>query len=64
MKVFIILILLAFNACKQESSPEGRSKIRDKKLEQEIIQLKNQNDAILDSIAEINRTLLLLKKQN
>lgn len=55
MKVFALCFLLALSACNKESSPEGRSKLRDQKLEQAIIELKSQNNSILDSIAEINK---------
>lgn len=63
MKVFAIIFLFALGACNKESSPEGRSKIRDEKLQLEITQLKEQNKAILDSISEINKTLRQLKQK-
>lgn len=63
MKVLAIIFLLALGACGKESSPEGRSKIRDEKLQLEITILKEQNKAILDSISEINKTLRLLKQK-
>ncbi|WP_017258311.1 hypothetical protein [Pedobacter arcticus] len=63
MKAIAIILLLAMSACNKASSPEGRSKIRDEKLEQEIRKLNDQNEAILDSINAINTEIHLLKKE-
>lgn len=57
MKQLTFIILLSITACKRESSPDGRSQIRDEQLQKEIDSLKDQNTAILDSIRVINRKL-------
>jgi hypothetical protein len=51
--VFIGIFLLA--ACGRESSPDGRSQIRDEKLQSEIDSLKGQGNILRDSINSINR---------
>lgn len=63
MKQFVIIILLSLAACNRESSPEGRSQIRDEKIQREIDSLKDQNHAILDSINIIDKELKRLKHQ-
>ena len=63
MKAIAIILLIALSACNKESSPEGRSKIRDEKLEQEIRKLKLQNEAISDSIMAINKRIHLLNNR-
>ncbi|WP_270087895.1 hypothetical protein [Sphingobacterium sp. SYP-B4668] len=57
MKKFYIIILLALAACGPQSSPEGRSKIRDEKLQEEVADLKNQMNAIHDSVRIIRKEL-------
>lgn len=57
MKQLTFIILLSVAACKRESSPDGRSQIRDEQLQKEIDYLKDQNAAILDSIRVINNKL-------
>jgi len=49
------ILLLA--ACNRESSPDGRSQIRDEKLQKEIDSLKSKNNALRDSINLINNKL-------
>lgn len=61
MKLLTCLVLLLFTACNREASPDGRSQIRDEKIQQEINLLKEQNVAILDSIKIINRKLAEIK---
>lgn len=66
MKIFkysAIVLLLSCAACSNESSPEGRSKIRDENLQVEIEHLNRQNRAILDSISAIRREVNALKNQ-
>ena len=54
----IILIgTLFLAACDRQSSPDGRSRIRDEKIQKEIDSLKNENRAILDSVKSINKQL-------
>jgi hypothetical protein len=59
MKTFAIILIGTFilTACNRESSPDGRSQIRDEKIQREIDSLKTQNKALLDSIGVINRKL-------
>jgi len=63
MKKFAFILFISVTACNPESSPEGRSKIRDQYLEQEIDFLKEQNSAILDSISLINKKLTELENR-
>lgn len=62
MKTYALLLLLALAACDQQSSPEGRSKLRDGKLAAELDSLKLQQAAVLDSIASIRSELRQLQK--
>lgn len=59
MKAFAVILISTFvlTACNRESSPDGRSQIRDGKIQREIDSLKTQNKALLDSIAVINKKL-------
>ena len=63
-KLGIVIIMLSIAACGQESSPEGRSKIRDEKIQKEIDDLKEQNDALLDSIRVIKKELKQIRAEN
>lgn len=63
MKKFAFILFISLTACNPESSPEGRSKIRDQHLKQEINFLKEQNSAILDSISLINKKLTEIKNR-
>jgi uncharacterized protein YlxW (UPF0749 family) len=49
--------ILLFAACGKESSPDGRSQIRDEKLQKEIDSLKSKDNALRDSINLINTKL-------
>ena len=62
MKTFSLLLLLALAACDQQSSPEGRSKLRDEKLAAELDSIKLKQEAILDSIEVIRAELQQLQK--
>jgi hypothetical protein len=61
MKSIAIIVLLLLVGCSKESSPEGRSKIRDGKLQVEIDSLKLQNKAILEDIRQIKEELNMKK---
>jgi len=63
MKLLTIILLLSLAACNRESSPDGRSQIRDEKLQTEIDSIKDQERAILDSIRIINKEIRELKKK-
>jgi hypothetical protein len=64
MKIIIITLLLSLYACGRDSSPDGRSQIRDEKLQSQLDSLKGQNRALLDSIALINKEIERLKIKN
>jgi len=53
------MVLLA--ACGRQSSPDGRSQIRDEKLQMEIDSLKGQANILRDSIGLINKEVRALK---
>jgi ABC-type transporter MlaC component len=53
----LLLLLTTVIACSHESSPEGRSQLRDEKIQQEIEILKQQHTALLDSIHNIRQEL-------
>lgn len=61
MKKLVIIMMLSLVACGREQSPEGRSKIRDEKIQREIDDLKDQNNAILDSVDMINKKIKELR---
>jgi hypothetical protein len=61
MKIIAFIFMVLLSACNPESSPEGRSRIIDKKLKDEISILKAQSRDIRDSIRKINEELRLLK---
>jgi len=61
MKKLVIIMMLSLVACGRESSPEGRSKIRDEKIQREIDDLKDQNNEILDSVDMINKKIKELR---
>ena len=61
MKLLCIAALLTLIACDPQSSPEGRSIIRDEQIQAQINLLKEQNKALLDSITLVNHKLKTLK---
>ena len=63
MKQLGIVLLFSLVGCGRESSPEGRSQIRDEHIQREIDSLKNQNNALLDSVRIINKEINRLKHQ-
>lgn len=62
MKSLVLIALLGLTACNRSSSPDGRSQIRDEKIQQEIELLKSQQSVILDSIQSLNQQLQQLKQ--
>ncbi|MBE8720368.1 hypothetical protein [Sphingobacterium pedocola] len=62
MKQFAVIILLSLAACGRESSPDGRSQLRDENIQNEIGILKDQNEALSDSIKFISEKLKQLKE--
>ncbi|RZM12829.1 MAG: hypothetical protein EOO88_45095 [Pedobacter sp.] len=63
MKLLAAFLLLSLMACTQESSPEGRSKIRDQSLETMIDSLHQQNKVMLDSIHSLSNRVKALELQ-
>lgn len=61
MKTIIMMLLLVVVSCGKESSPEGRSKIRDKNLQEQIDSLKLQNEEIKEDIRLIKKELNMEK---
>ena len=62
MKALLIIpIILLLASCGPESSPEGRSKLRDQAILNQIDSLKIQTKALTDSIAHMNKELRELK---
>ncbi len=51
------MLLFVVVACGKESSPEGRSKIRDEKLQVKIDSLELQNKQIIEDIRLIKKKL-------
>lgn len=64
MRKLAIIILLSLAACSPASSPEGRSKIRDENIQQQIDDLRDQNNALRDSIRTINKQLKGIRPEN
>jgi cell division protein FtsB len=64
MKIIIITLLLSLLACGRDSSPDGRSQIRDENIQSQLDSLKGQNKALLDSITIINEEIKRLKIKN
>lgn len=62
MKTIIVMLLFIVVSCGKESSPEGRSQIRDKNLQEQLDSLKLQNEPIKKDILLIKKELNLTKK--
>ena len=62
MKTILIMLLFVVVSCGKESSPEGRSKIRDEKLQEKIDSLKLQNEQIMKDIHLIKKELNIENK--
>lgn len=55
MKALLIIpAIIVLASCGPESSPEGRSKLRDAAIQTRIDSLKDQTKALTDSIEHIN----------
>lgn len=64
MKVFLIIpVIMLLASCGPQSSPEGRSKLRDEAIQNQIDSLKSQNKALADSVAHINMILKKIQHQ-
>ncbi len=61
MKTVIMFVLLfVVLSCAKESSPEGRSKIRDNHLQEQLDSLKSQNAALRKEIDWIKNELSVM----
>ncbi|MGM8362555.1 hypothetical protein ACSV4D_11635 [Flavobacterium sp. ARAG 55.4] len=62
MKTIIVMLLFGVVGCGKESSPEGRSKIRDTNLQEQIDSLKLENAQIKTDIQLVKEKLNLEHK--
>ncbi len=59
-----LFIASAFTGCGRESSPEGRMSMKVEALQKELIDsLRQQNEAILDSLSAIRADITELQKK-
>ena len=62
--IITLFAVLTLTACDKSSSPEGRMNMKLDALQQEMFDtLKQQNQAILDSLGKIRQDLNELKQQ-
>jgi hypothetical protein len=59
-----ILLSVCLFGCDRNSSPEGRSKLRDNELSEKIEQLNKKQLVILDSLQILDQKIEVLKKAN
>jgi len=62
MKTIVMMLFFIAVGCGKESSPEGRSKIRDKNLQEQLDSLKLQNEQMKQDIRLIKKELNLENK--
>lgn len=63
-EIIMIILLLCFNSCDKNSSPEGRMSLKIESLQKEMLEsMQQQNKAILDSLGKIREELNELKRQ-
>lgn len=55
------LIIISLFGCDRSASPEGRSKLRDKELSDQIEQLNKKQMVILDSLQLLNKKIEALE---
>jgi len=63
MKALLIISIIVLASCGPQSSPDGRSKLRDQTIQKQIDSLKGQNKALADSITRINTVLKQIQHQ-
>ncbi|MFC6101612.1 hypothetical protein [Olivibacter domesticus] len=63
MKALLIIFLFAISGCGRESSPEGRSIIRDKQIVEQLDALKQQNRLFLDSVGILTKRIEKLERR-
>jgi hypothetical protein len=62
--LLLLLVIVLLSACGRESSPEGRMQMKMESLQKELIDsLRNQNNALLDSISSLRRDVQALQSQ-
>jgi hypothetical protein len=62
-QALLFICIVALSACGRDSSPEGRMSIQYENLQRELIDsLKQQNEAILDSLSKIREELRKLQQ--
>lgn len=64
MKILLTILMVLSLGCTENSSPEGRMKMKSADLQKQIDELKMQQIAILDSLQAINQNLKSLKTGN
>lgn len=57
MRAILMMLLFAVVSCGKESSPEGRSKLRDENFQEQLDSLKLQNEQIIEDIRLIKKEL-------
>lgn len=62
MKIIFSFLVLVLVSCAQESSPEGRSIIRDEEILRQVDSLRSQISEMRDSIKKINSKLDKLER--
>ena len=63
MRIAIIIFCVALASCGSNSSPEGRMTNKMEEIRKEIDTLKQQNDALLDSVNKAGRELDSIRKK-
>jgi hypothetical protein len=62
--LLLLLVIILPGACGRESSPEGRMQMKMESLQKELIDsLRNQNNALLDSIGSLRKDVQALQQQ-
>ncbi|WP_140485168.1 hypothetical protein [Flavobacterium sp. GSA192] len=57
MRAILMMLLFGVVSCGKESSPEGRLKLRDENLQEQLDSLKLQNEQIIEDIRLIKKEL-------
>nr|WP_288833506.1 hypothetical protein [uncultured Flavobacterium sp.] len=57
IRAILMMLLFGVVSCGKESSPEGRLKLRDENLQEQLDSLKLQNEQIIEDIRLIKKEL-------
>lgn len=57
MRAILMMLLFGVVSCGKESSPEGRLKLRDENIQEQLDSLKLQNEQIIEDIRLIKKEL-------